>query len=104
MHALSGSVEAFLELGRDHVHRHITDTTATLLDAMTDIGLQPKYRASDAGIVSYKTTTPADTLVTRLRDDGFIVSSVDKLLRVSVHLANHTDDVIALASAIQRYL
>lgn len=104
MYTLRGSVDSFLRLGSEHVHRHITDTTAVLVDAMADAGLRPRHSASNAGIVSYETPVPADALATRLRDDGFIVSPIGNLLRVSVHLANHADDVVALASAIQRHL
>jgi cysteine desulfurase/selenocysteine lyase len=77
LHALRGSVEAFLQVSSEHVHRHITDTTTALREAMADVGLRPRYRASNAGIVSYETPTPADVLAARLRDDGFIVSPVD---------------------------
>jgi cysteine desulfurase/selenocysteine lyase len=107
-HTLRASVAEFLELGIHNVHRHITGTTSALLDAMAETGIPPRYRPdkNNAGILSYDTArspTSAEMLATRLRDDGFVVSSVDTVLRVSVHLPNNVSDVGDLAQAVQRH-
>lgn len=104
MHALRATVAEFLSVGMDKVHRHITDTTAVLCEAMD--GLTPAHRPGghNAGIVSYRSPVPADRLAARLYDDGFVVASVDGLLRVSVHLPNSAGDVLDLARAVSRHL
>lgn len=104
-HTLRASVAEFLRLGIQNVHQHITGITSAALDAMTEIGLPRGYRPdqNNAGILSYDTARPADELAIRLRHEGFVVSPVDKLLRVSVHLPNSVSDVVDLAKAIRRH-
>jgi cysteine desulfurase/selenocysteine lyase len=108
-HALRASVEEFLRLGMGNVHQHITGTISVLADAMTEIGLRPRYRPdwNNAGILSYDTAhshAPAGILAERLCDEGLVVRSVGELLRVSVHLPNNVTEVVELAHAVRRHL
>jgi len=99
------SLSVFGHYGADRVFDRIRGLADPLRTALADAGLAvldlPPRSRGPLVAVSTGDDDPAE-VAARLRARGIVVSARDGLLRLSVHVSNHEDDVERVVAALAR--
>lgn len=95
---LENALSFLLSVGVERISEHVAGVVMAVMKGLDDMGVQPlttRDSAARGAIVSFE-TRHAERVVTELEREGIRVWGRDGRVRISPHLYNGEDDVVAL--------
>jgi selenocysteine lyase/cysteine desulfurase len=90
------------EIGMENVASHIEKLTQELLSRMLDLGAAAKTPPASAGPLVVLESKDSTLLVEKLAENGIVASNRHDGLRISFHVYNTADDVMAVVDVLKR--
>ena len=104
VYAAMRGIELLQEIGLDNVAAHIADLGQTLLRGARRLGVKAKTPANSVGPLIVLQSKDAAALVAKLAAEGIVCSSRHDGLRLSLHVYNTLEDVVAVLQVLERNL
>ena len=90
------------EIGMENVAAHIKSLAQSLLSCARDLGIRTKTPADSAGPLVVLQCKDSTLLVQKLAESGIVASSRHDGLRISFHVYNSMDHVLAVAEVLKK--
>jgi len=90
------------EIGMENVAGHIKKLAQSLLGCARDLGIRAKTPADSAGPLVVLQCKDSNLLVQKLAESGIVASNRHDGLRISFHVYNTMDDVLAVAEVLKK--
>jgi selenocysteine lyase/cysteine desulfurase len=90
------------EIGMENVAAHIKSLAQSLLSCARDLGIHAKTPADSVGPLVVLQCKDSTLLVQKLAESGIVASNRHDGLRISFHVYNTLDDVMAVAEVLKK--
>jgi selenocysteine lyase/cysteine desulfurase len=90
------------EIGMENVAGHIKKLAQSLVGCARDLGIRAKTPADSAGPLVVLQCKDSNLLVQKLAESGIVASNRHDGLRISFHVYNTMDDVLAVAEVLKK--